>query len=579
MKLIYAGYSSAGHKDHNQDAILARVPTDNEDLRLKGAVACIADGASASQYGQQASHTLATSFVEDYYATPNTWSIKKSVQQSLTALNTWLFQHASSSSHTSLISHTSMVSTFSAVILKENNASIFHVGDSRIYLLRQGQLRQLTRDHISYTFTNTKQLTRAIGLDSHIEIDYQKLALEPHDTFILTTDGMHDHFPLKVFEQQLNKSIKGDLAQDDIADICQSLCQNAMEHGSLDNTSCFMFHIQALETNLSKNGLAQKRIPAALKPAQKLDKYEIIKSLHASSRSHLYLAQDQAGQKYCLKVPSLNMSEDNQYLAHFQNESWLARELQHPNILDAYPLPKNSPYIYQVLEYIEGNSLRQWMLDHPKPELSQVREILAQLIPAMRKLQRADVVHADLKPENIMLTRDKHLKLIDFGAATALKDTNRVKGKDEDSLPMGDLDYLAPEYLQDGDITWRADLFSAAVITYEMLSGELPFKRQSIQNVKKSRHVQWQYKPLYQARPDLPEWVDACLEKALSFTPHKRHQAWGEFLTELQTPNPSALRERMQQPLLKRDPVLFWKGFAWVSFVIALGEFLLLLKQ
>ena len=187
LELLVGQYSSAGIKDCNEDAIGIRIPEDNS-LVTKGAVAVIADGVSAAEGGKEASETAVTSFLSDYYSTHRSWSVKTSGLKILIALNRWLYSQGQK--YTS--AEKGFITTFSALILKSASAYIFHVGDSRIYRLRNGQLEQLTRDHASPAGNGQRYLGRALGIDTRLDVDYQQVDVEAGDRFLLTTDGIHD---------------------------------------------------------------------------------------------------------------------------------------------------------------------------------------------------------------------------------------------------------------------------------------------------------------------------------------------------------------------------------------------------
>jgi serine/threonine protein phosphatase PrpC len=162
LALSVGQYSVAGRKPENEDAIGIRIPEGNL-LTTKGAVAVIADGVSAAEAGQEASQTSVTNFLSDYFSTPEAWSVKKSAAQVITALNRWLFSRGRSYTDNTK----GYITTFSAVILKSQRAYLFHVGDSRIYLLRKGKLEQLTSDHSIPVSDDHSYLARAIWHTRH----------------------------------------------------------------------------------------------------------------------------------------------------------------------------------------------------------------------------------------------------------------------------------------------------------------------------------------------------------------------------------------------------------------------------
>jgi protein phosphatase len=236
-----------------------------------------------------------------------------------------------------------------------------------------------------------------------------------------------------------------------------------------------------------------------------------------------------------------------------------------------YPTPRESKFTYQLCELIGGITLRQWMYDNPAPELHSVRVIIDDLIKAVRVFQRADMVHRDLKPENVMITSSGAVKIIDLGAVKA-SGLEELLPEESDSLPLGAINYIAPEYIQTGNATTFSDLFSVAVIGYEMLTGKLPYKEVRGQNLQSARHNRWNYQPVTQFRQDIPLWVDLAFKKACHHLPARRHPALSEFVADLYTPNKSLQKELNESPLIQRNPVLFWKSTTLIAVIAALLE-------
>ena len=302
----------------------------------------------------------------------------------------------------------------------------------------------------------------------------------------------------------------------------------------------------------------------------KLDGYEIIKTLHESSRSHLYLVQHpEEEQPKVLKVPSQNFAEDAIYLQGFIREAWLGERVNHRNIMKISRGNDQSQYYYHFCEYIQGQTLSEWYYDNPKPSISQVRDIIKQVITALRVFQRLDVVHRDLKLENIMIDQFGKVTLIDYGSAqvaSLMESANTI----HEEVPQGSLDYVAPETLISNKADHVSDLFSLGVIAYQLLSGELPFKPMSKNEALNAQSHQWQYRPIKTYRPDLPLWIDFALKQATDPNPNLRYQAYSEFEADINKPNLSAVEEYKSQPILERDPVLFWQGVSFICFILFL---------
>jgi len=566
LDIEFGGFSHQGVKEENQDAFAAQQP--NPVVRdLKGSIVCIADGVSSSEKSQVASQTAVTTFINDYFSTPDSWRVQDSVARVLTSLNNWLFHHGQQAKK-----QNDLVTTFSGVIFKSNTAYIFHSGDSRVYLLRNQTLQQLTKDHVRFHNENSSYLTRALGMDSHLEVDLKQVDIEQGDVFMLTTDGVHEHVDDSFVKQQL-KTNNGALEQ-----AAKTISQQALDNGSQDNVTCLLAHVANVPNkDIDEVGreLTALRIPPVMNVGMKIDNFQIDDVLFSGTRSHVYLVTNtEDKQQYVLKAPSENFAEDLAYLESFAREQWVGCRLNHKAIMRVYPreqMNANSHFRYHICEYVPGKTLRQWMYDNPNPSLTAVRTLVVEIVSALRAFQRQGMVHRDIKPENIIVLDNGHIKLVDFG-------TVQVNGLDEISSPIeednvvGAVGYMAPEYLMGQKGTARSDMFSLGIIVYEMLTGELPYKKPLIQRREVSDLTDWQYISVTQHRQDVPRWLDLVLEKVTAARPSQRYSSFSEFVTDLSVPNKSMLEKLESAPLLERDPVNFWK-------LISIALFLLLLFQ
>lgn len=583
------GASIAGRKEPNQDAFAVNMSDktlgpQGLDLKYKGVVAAIADGVSSSDVSQKASETSVTQFIDDYMATPRTWSVKASGGQVLKSLNHWLFHHEKQG----LGAHCSsaMVASFSALVLKSNTAYLFHVGDCRIYLYRNQKLTLLTQDHRRYirTLSAIPQhcLTRALGIDSHLEIDYQSIALHAGDCFLMCSDGIHDFLSETDIIQCISK--KSRISQNmqskekDLTSQANALVQAAFNKGCDDNITCLFLAIESLPPTCfdeSFRARADQRIPPALFEGQSIDQYKITRVLHNTSRSHLYLAQSQLDAKqYVLKMPSQNFSQDSVHLWGFVREGWIGEHVRHKQVVNMLPYNATSAFLYHVCDHVKGMTLRQWMQENPTPSLFQVSIIAKGALKAMRALQRMDVVHRDIKPDNLMVDENLQVTLIDLGSAQAAGLEEIADSLKEDH-PVGDLHYAAPEYLKENKATLASDVFSLGVTLYELLTGHLPFKSVNALD-SKVRNTQG-YIPASTYRPDISESMDRALKKACHQAPLSRYGVLSEFeqdMKSIETPLPQTSR---YFPLMEKHPLTFWKGLSALLFSLVLGQFFLLI--
>jgi len=579
LEVSLGGYSSAGIKENNQDAFASLVPSPAE-LSAKGVVAVIADGVSSANKAAEAAQISVTQFINDYYATPPTWSTQKSASKVLLGLNQWLNAQTDSSSGYTL----QWLTTFSALIIKSSTAYIFHVGDTRISQYRNNELEVITTDHQQKQGPSHSVLTRALGADYRLQVDVQQVAVQAGDVFILSCDGVHEHISSQQLKIQLSKLSSAENSQA-LEQMAKSLTELAITNGSKDNVSCLLVQIGATPNRALvevERELLNKAIPPALVIGNKIDDYQICKVIHASIRSHLYLATHPNEEAPCvLKVPSQNLADDSSYLQGFIREAWLGEKLSNPHVMKIKRGCEVSKFLYHVCDYIEGQTLGQWMQDNPQPSLAQVREIIVQVITALRSFQRLDVVHRDLKPDNIMIDAYGKVFLIDYGTALIASLDENNDGVME-TVPQGTLNYIAPETLLTLHADHQSDLFSLGVIAYEMLCGELPYKPMKLGEFNKYTHAhhsekqplqlkefqQWQYRSIRHLRTDLPFWLDMVLSKATQANPSLRYQALSELKADLVQPKSSALAEYKSQPLLQRNPVLFWQGAAATFFIL-----------
>lgn len=552
------GCSKAGVKPENQDAFAVKQPASRGVVDAKGYVACLADGVSSCAQARLASETSVVQFIEDYYCTPDSWSVKQAAGRVLTALNSWLVSQGRTATDAA-----GMVCTFSSVVFKSASAHVFHAGDSRVYRYRNGNLEQITRDHCQHQGARKSFLTRGLGMDEFLDVDYQVLELEQDDVFLFSSDGIHDFLSDKIIRDKL-------AAGDSLESTAENIVESALGCGSDDNLTCLLVKITAVpqgELNELERQLAEKVIPPALAVSNKIDQFEVVRVLHSGARSHLYLVENVHNRKrMVLKAPSLNFADDPVYLDGFIREEWVGRRINHPSVMSIFPGAANSPYLYHLCEYIEGATLRQWMYDHPKPTLDRVRALANDLVVAVRQFQRQGMVHRDLKPENIMLTELGRLVIIDFGTVRSASQNDQRQALIDDA-PAGSVGYTAPEYLRGEQGTHVSDIFSVGVILYELLCGELPFEESCFRSQYRGR---WQYRSIRQVRENIPLWVDLALEKACAPSPSARYQALSELLGDLSVPNQTLMSKYERAPLIERNPLLFWQGMTVVLLVMCL---------
>ncbi|WP_338691373.1 protein kinase [Bradyrhizobium sp. 26S5] len=566
LKISVGQFSDKGRKDTNQDFHGVLIP-DEPLLGLKGIAVVLADGISSSSVSRVAAESAVKSFLTDYYCTSESWSVKSSAQRVLEATNSWL--HAQTRrSQNPYDKDKGYVCTLSAMVIRSTTAHLFHVGDSRIYRVAGTSLEQLTNDHRVVISSQQSYLGRALGVNPQLEIDYQHLPLERGDTFLLVTDGIYEH----VAPRQLAKTILDGAG--DLDATAKSIVEQAYENGSPDNLTAQIIRIDALPDGDASEVFGQPTelpLPPLLDARMLFDGYRVVRELHASHRSHIYLAVDEdSGTTVTIKIPSIDLRDDGAYLKRFVMEEWVAKRIDSPHVLKPFLPQRRRNFLYVTMEYIDGQTLTQWMIDNPSPALETVRDITEQIAKGLRAFHRKEMLHQDIRPDNIMIDRTGTVKIIDFGSTRIAGVADAAPSGGEDIL--GTQQYTAPEYFLGEAGTARSDLFSLGVVTYQMLTGRLPYGAQIARARTRSDFNRLVYRPAGHGGRDVPNWVDGALERAVHANPLKRYESFSEFLFDLRNPNAKYLTTS-STPLIERNPVLFWKS---TTLLLALVVVLLL---
>ncbi|MGJ4954166.1 protein kinase domain-containing protein [Bradyrhizobium sp. HKCCYLRH2015] len=554
LRITIGAHSDKGQKPGNQDFHGALIP-DEPALSLKGIAVAIADGISSSEVSHIASESAVKSFLTDYYCTPDAWSAKTSARRVIAAANSWLYAQTRASQY-AYDRDKGYVCTLSALVIKAATAHLFHIGDCRISRLAGHSLEQLTDDHRVIISSQQSYLGRALGVNPQVEIDYQAVRIERGDIFVLATDGVHEHVG-KRFVATVLKENSHDLDQ-----AARIIVAEALAQGSADNLTIQIVRIDELGAGDAAEipVQAEQLPPAPLLDARMIfEGYRIVREIHASSRSHIYLAVDvETELPVAIKVPSIDLRGDPAYLKRFLMEDWIARRIDNPHVLKVFPSTRRRDHLYVVTEFVEGQTLAQWMIDHPKADLDTVRDIIEQIANGLQALHRKEMLHQDLRPANIMIDRTRTVKIIDFGSVRVSGVVEADPAADHDSI-LGTQQYTAPEYvLGEGGSEW-SDQFSLGVIAYQMLTGRLPYGAQMARARTPAQFRKVRYQPASGDDQTVPRWIDGALRRAVHPVAAKRYESLSEFVFDLRHPNPAYVGGD-RTPLIERNPLLFWKA-------------------
>src|SRR3954471_16558369 len=535
LRVAVGQHSDRGRKAVNQDFYGFRVPAEPH-LSSKGIAIALADGIGSSEVSQVAAEFAVMALLEDYYSTSETWSVRKSADRVLAAANSWLHSRTYHSSYR-YDKDRGYVCTLSGLVLKGTTAHLFHVGDTRVHRLQGDALEQLTQDHRVRVTQDESYLSRAVGFNSQLEIDYHAMEIERGDVFVLATDGVYEHIDAAFVSRAIRE------ARGNLDDAARAIVAEAYRRGSADNLTVQIVSVEDLPQGGGLHQqLARLAPPPFLEARAEVDGYRIVREIHASARSHLYLAEDlETGARVVLKMPAADLQCDPELLERFMLEEWIARRLNSPHVLKPYPRMRERRFLYVAMEYVEGQTLAQWMTDNPQPDLETVRGIVEQIARGLRAFHRMEMLHQDLRPENLLIDKTGTVKIIDFGSV-CVAGVNELASPAEPSRILGTVQYTAPEYFVGDAGSERADLYSVGVIAYQMLSGRLPYGSEAARVRTRATQRKLRYATVFDEQRAIPPWIDAALRKAVHPQPLERYDALSEFVYALRHPNSELLR-------------------------------------
>lgn len=600
LRISIGQYSDPGSKETNQDFHGAVVP-EGTLLAEKGVVVAIADGISTSEHGREAAETAVKSFLSDYYATPGAWSVQQAADKVISATNAWLYGRTRGSE--GRYDHDrGFVCTLTALVLKDAMAHVLHVGDGRLYRLAKGKLQQVTRDHCTHEGEGGSVLERALGIAPTVTIDYCALAVEVGDVFILATDGMALHLGTGKTDKKQEHGEKGpggksagglailtnDLATaTDLDRLAREAIARAVAAGANDNLTLQIVRVDALPEASERDlgALAEQLpVPSDIRAGAQLDDWKLEECVHVSSRSSLFKARNVVtGEIVALKVPAGSVAGDQAFLQAFLMEEWVARRLDNPHLMKAAPARGEGgrrTALYTTFEWVEGISLTRWIAEHPEPDMAVAFSLLGDIARGLQSMHRHQMVHQDLRPDNVLVTAEGRAKLIDFGSTriwgaetlgpTAGATAAAIAAPAEHDQGLSTHQYTAPEGLFGSPAEPTFDTYSLGVIAYQMLTGKLPYGAEMARAATPAAQRRVAYRPASGGDSRLPVWVDAALKKAVHVEPAWRYGEPSEFMADLSRPNPTLPRVR-PVAIAARDPVRFWQSVSFVLALVILG--------
>lgn len=554
LQLSFAQASATGPRAENQDALRLVTPAP-ELAASKGYLFALADGVSQCADGGLAARASLQALALDYYATPATWSVAQALDRLLLAQNRWLRAQGSGQP---------LLTTLSALVLRGRRFTLAHVGDCRVYRWHEGNLQCLSEDHVWDQPGMQHVLKRALGLDQHLLVDYLEGELQPGECFLLLSDGVW----ASLGEQHIQAVLR---EQTDLQLAADTLVASAHLNGSRDNASALLVQVEQLGTANLGDTLAQLQqwpVPGALREGQVIDGWQI-ETLHAHSRqSLLYKVRDSQNQPWLLKTLPTAREQEPGAAQGLLLEEWFLRRIAGRHFPELHAANQRQ-HLYYVMREYPGQNLAALLAEQGPLPLPQWLEVARQLLQAVGVLHRRNLLHRDIKPDNLHLGRDGQLRLLDFGLAYC-------PGLSEDPLHElpGTPSYIAPEAFDGHPPSPRQDLYAVGVTLFHLLTGHYPYGE--VEAFQRPRFGQ----PVNAARyrPDLPEWLQHNLLQAVASDPAQRFETAEHWLLLLERGDRQELPSR-PRPLLEREPLKVWRTLALLSLLINLILLFTLLKS
>lgn len=257
------------------------------------------------------------------------------------------------------------------------------------------------------------------------------------------------------------------------------------------------------------------------------DRYEIIDKVGSGGMADVYKAKDQRLSRFvAIKVLKPEYSSDRSFVNKFRGEAQSAAGLSHPNIVNVYDVGEDSGLYYIVMELVEGITLKRFIEKKGKLEIKEAVGITIQIAQGMEAAHNNNIIHRDIKPQNIIISREGKVKVTDFGIAKA-SNSNTIT-----SNAMGSVHYLSPEQARGGYSDEKSDIYSLGVSLYEMLSGKVPFAGDNTVSVA-LLHIQGEAVPLRELEPDIPISIEKIVQKCMQKRSERRYHSASELIADL----------------------------------------------
>lgn len=260
-------------------------------------------------------------------------------------------------------------------------------------------------------------------------------------------------------------------------------------------------------------------------------RYKILDMIGGGGMANVYLAHDMIlDRDVAVKMLRLDFVDDEEFIKRFHREAQSATSLAHPNIVSIYDVGEEDRMYYIVMEYVDGQTLKQYIQKNSPIPVDKALEIMKQLTSAISHAHQNHIIHRDIKPHNILIDHDGNIKITDFGIAMALSATSIT----QTNSVLGSVHYLSPEQARGGMANRKSDIYSLGIVMFELLTGRLPFSGESAVSIA-LKHLQSETPSLRRWNPTIPQSVENIVLKATAKDQFHRYDSVEEVEEDLST--------------------------------------------
>jgi len=418
----------------------------------------------------------------------------------------------------------------------------------------------LSSDHTIDTGEVALALSRAVGFEADVRVDHIAFALQAQDRFLLCSDGVHGI----VNPSQLTALLAFERRSQTAAD---AIVAAALKAGGTDNISAIVVDILDLplvnERDLARR-FAALPIAAAPEPGEIIDDFRLDKVIAEKSEVRVLSALNlTSGERLVLSFPHrCGPSQEAARRSAFVNEAWAAARARSPWIGEIIEIdPARQTRLYSAAPFYEGETLERRLKRRPEIGLAEGMRIATRLSQGVAHLHRRQIIHRDIRPENVILLKNGGVRLGGLGRA-------KLPWLEFDSgpAPFGSSEYSAPELLAGASEDESTDLYALGVTIYRLFCDAAPYDDCQ----RSSAPIFRRPKPLAALRPDLPAWLDNVLGNAFALDRADRYGDVLEFALEIENGAHATPSVRPKKALYDRNPVLFWKAICGVLFAMVI---------